>query len=124
MRKGVIVKKSKIHKKGVFAARNFKKGEIVMKWQPIILDKYKFERLTENQKDFTYKIASNKYFLMQPPEKFVNHSCDPNTHVKRNCDIAIRKIYKGEEISTDYGKSNPDSFNCKCGSKNCRNKIN
>jgi len=28
----VIVKKSKIHGLGVFASRNFKKGEIIIKW--------------------------------------------------------------------------------------------
>ena len=28
----VIIKKSKIEGKGVFAARDFKKGEIVVKW--------------------------------------------------------------------------------------------
>ena len=30
--KTVIVKQSKIHGKGVFATKNFKKGEIVLKW--------------------------------------------------------------------------------------------
>ena len=28
----VTVKKSKIHGMGVFAARNFKKGEVILKW--------------------------------------------------------------------------------------------
>ena len=33
----VIVKKSKINKKGVFAVKDFKKGEIVLKWNPKII---------------------------------------------------------------------------------------
>lgn len=37
--KGIVVKKSKINKKGVFAARDFKKGEAVLKWNSKILEK-------------------------------------------------------------------------------------
>ena len=61
---------------------------------------------------------------MQSPEKFVNHSCEPNTHVKNSCDVAVRNIKKGEEITSDYGKNNFVSFICKCGGKNCRGAIN
>jgi len=32
--KSVVVKKSKISGKGVFASRDFKKGEIVLRWRP------------------------------------------------------------------------------------------
>jgi len=32
MSKDVLVKRSKIEGKGVFAKRNFKKGEVVIKW--------------------------------------------------------------------------------------------
>lgn len=32
MQKDIVAKKSRIEGKGVFAARNFKKGEIVVKW--------------------------------------------------------------------------------------------
>jgi GxxExxY protein len=31
---------------------------------------------------------------MQPPEKFVNHSCEANTQVKNSCDVAVRNIKK------------------------------
>ena len=124
MHKDIIVKKSKISKKGVFAARDFKKGEVVLKWKPKILGKSKIEELRDDQKHYIHKVGKNKYFLMQSPEKFVNHSCEANTRVKNRCDVAIRDIKKGEEITSDYGKDGPVSFECRCGSKKCRGVIN
>lgn len=126
MNKDIIVKKSKINNKGVFAARDFKKGEVVLKWNPKILEKSEAEKIKieENLKHYLYKVGKNKYFLMQPPEKFVNHSCGANTQAKNSCDIAVKNIEKGEEITSDYGKGGSVSFECKCGSKNCRGMIN
>lgn len=124
MNKNIIVKKSKINKKGVFAVRDFKKGEIVLKWTPKFLGKFEVEKLKNDQKHYIYKDGKDKYLLMQSPEKFVNHSCEANTQVKNHCDIAIRDIKKGEEITSDYGKGSLVSFECQCGSKNCRSVIN
>ncbi|MDP2918250.1 MAG: SET domain-containing protein-lysine N-methyltransferase [bacterium] len=123
MNKNVIVKKSEINKKGVFAAKDFKKDEIVLEWNPKILKKSEVEKLKSNQKHYLYKVGKDKYFLMRSPEKFVNHSCEANTRVKNNCDIAIKNIKKDEEITSDYGKGNLTSFKCKCGGKNCRGVI-
>jgi len=58
---------------------------------------------------------------MQKPERYINHSCDSNTVPKNNCDVAISKIEKGEEITSDYSKiESLDDFKCKCESKNCK----
>ncbi len=124
MSKDIIIKKSKINKKGVFAARDFRKGEVVLKWNPKILEQSEIGKLKNNQKQYLKKVGRNKYFLRQSPEKFVNHSCEANTRSKNGCDVAIRKIKKGEEITSDYGKDSLVSFVCKCGSKNCRGVIN
>jgi SET domain-containing protein len=124
MNKGIIVKNSKINKKGVFAGKDFKKGEVVLKWNPKILGKIEIENFKDSQKHYLYKVKGDKYFLMQSPEKFVNHSCEANTRVENNCDVAIRDIKKGEEITTDYGDGNSSVlFMCHCGSKNCRGVI-
>ncbi len=124
MTKDIIIKRSKINKKGVFAARNFKKGEEVIKWGHSIINKSEIGKLDASDKHYIYKVGENKYFLMQSPEKYVNHSCAANTRVKNCCDVAIRDIRKGEEITSDYGKGGSVSFVCKCGSKNCRDMIN
>lgn len=61
---------------------------------------------------------------MQPPEKYVNHSCEANTKVKNHSDVAIRHIKKGEEITSNYIKEGSfSSFVCKCGSKRCKGVI-
>ena len=111
----IVIKKSKISGKGVFAKRDFKKGEIILRWNPKILTKLEADKLTTKQKHYLYQ-EKNKYFLMQPPEKYVNHSCDANTVAKNKSDIATRNIRKGEEVTSSYANF---SFECKCGSKNC-----
>jgi SET domain-containing protein len=116
----IVVKKSKINGKGVFAKRDFKKGEIILQWNPKIITKIESDKLTIKQKNYLFH-EKNKYFLMQVPEKYVNHSCEPNTTAKDKSDIAKRDIKKGEEITSSYSKV---GFKCKCGNKNCRNIIN
>lgn len=115
----VVIKKSKIQGKGVFANKNFKKGEVVLKWNPQKITKEEAEKLKTKEKH--YLMHQNKdYFLMQSPEKYVNHSCDSNTKVKNQSDVAIKNIKKGEEITSTYNKKSSVNFKCKCGAKNCK----
>ena len=116
----IVIKKSKINNKGVFANRDFKKGEIVISWKPKVISEKEFRTLTERNNKYLLKQDGN-YFLMQSPEKFVNHSCKPNTKAINKSDIAIRGIKDGEEITSSYLK--PGS-KCNCGSKNCKGRIN
>lgn len=51
MLKDISIKKSKIHGKGVFAKRDFKKGEVVLKWHPKKLTKKQVNELSDNEKD-------------------------------------------------------------------------
>ena len=121
----IVVKKSKIHGLGVFAARDIKKGEVVLKWDiSHQLKKSDVGKLTSKQKGYV-SYMNKKYVLMQSPAKYVNHSCDPNTHPKNHCDVAIRDIKKGEEVTSDYSKESVGgtSLNCKCGSKKCKGRI-
>lgn len=120
----VFVKDSKIHKKGVFASKDFKKGEVV-----ICLDtsktitKTEYDKLKEKEKDYI-PVIKGKYIVAQEPEKYVNHSCEFNTETKNFCDVAIRNIKKGEEITTDYFKDPLGrDLKCNCGSQKCRRFI-
>ena len=119
----IIIKKSKISGKGVFAGRDYEKGEIVIRWNPKIIEKSKIGELPKKLLSYIDKSGDN-YYLMQPPEKYVNHSCQPNTMVKNDCDVAIRGIKKGEEITSDYSGQEFESFECKCGSRKCKKFIN
>jgi uncharacterized protein len=121
----IIVKKSGIEGKGVFATRDFKKGETVIEWDishQLPLEKVK--RLPENKKEYVI-YTKGKIILQQLPAKYVNHSCNPNTRVKNFCDVAMRNIKKGEEITSDYTNdlNSDEIMNCNCGSKNCKRII-
>ena len=120
----VIVKKSKIEGKGIFAARDFKKGEIVLRWHGKQLTSGEVKKLPERDKKYV-SYSGRKYFFQQSPERFVNHSCDPNTKVGDLCDIATKDIKKGEEITSDYSKDLIPGFKmkCLCGSVNCKQII-
>lgn len=123
MNKDIIIKKSKIIGKGVFVNRDFKKGEVILRWNPKLIKKSDIENLSKKDKTYIEKI-DNKFYIMQPPERFVNHSCEPNTNAKNKSDVAIRDIKKGEEITSNYSNQGMESFKCKCGSKKCRGIIN
>lgn len=117
----IIIKKSTIHGTGVFANRDFKKGEVVIQYNLKPLTEEEFNNLSEKEKHYTSREGGH-YLLFLPPARFVNHSCDANTNPKNKCDIAIKDIKKGEEVTTDYAKDNIPNLNmkCNCGSKNCK----
>lgn len=118
----LILKKSKIAGLGVFAARDFKKREIVIKYGfPDILTKKEVDQLPEKEKKYVSSVGEGKYILHQAPARFVNHSCDANTYSNHLSDIAKREIKKGEEITANYLEEKvPEmKMKCKCASKNC-----
>ena len=103
----IVIKKSKIRPfdKGAFANRDFKKGEIVVKYTLKPLTPEDFDNLSKEEKNFTHRHWGVVY-LYSSPERYVNHSTNPNTRqdLQNKCDIAIRDIKKGEEITTDATK--------------------
>jgi len=107
--KDVVIKKSRIgqfpNKKGVFANRDFKRGEVIIQYQLKPLTQEEWVKLPENEKEFTHTHWGQIY-LYPEPERYVNHSNYPNTYqnLKKKQDIALRDIKKGEEITTDASK--------------------
>lgn len=122
MNKDILVKKSEIIGKGVFAARNFKKDEVVLRWKPKQLSKTQLNKLSDKEKHYVLE-DKDIYYLMQKPERYINHSCNPNTIVHNLSDKALREIKKGEEITSDYGNYPYLNFMCKCNSINCKKII-
>jgi SET domain-containing protein len=124
--KDVVVKKSGIIGKGVFSSKNFREGEVILEIDDshVVIDSSK---LTKEQHKFELDyLADGKIVVMQAPERYINHSCDPNSYVKTVNGIrkvfAMRDIQKGEEIVGDYSINghNEGTFQCRCGSENCR----
>jgi len=117
-----IIKNSFIEGKGVFALRDFIKGEIVLQWDiSHTLPKEKVDKMSNEEKKYI-SFFNGKYVIMQEPEKYVNHSCEPNTTANDFCDVAIRDIKEGEEITADYTEELPPNtyMKCNCGSNKCK----
>lgn len=123
MRK-IIVNKSGIDSMGIFADVDIKAGETIIEWKPTYLSFFEFNKLPEDEKRYVGKIDENTYRFMQSPERYMNHSCNPNSKAENNSDVALKFISKGAEITSDYGiGSEIIGFKCNCGSSNCRELI-
>jgi len=98
----VIIGKGNLVGKGVYANRDFKKGEVVVQYylKPITQEEY--EGLPKSEKEFTHSQYGEMH-LYSEPERYVNHSDNPNTYqdFQQSADIALRDIKKGEMITTD-----------------------
>lgn len=121
------VKTSKIHRRGLFAEKDMKKGEVLFKVEgPVI--RYAFEP--------DYRAGANwlqirknvwKMPLRSSLWNFVNHSCHPNAGLRGTCTVvAMKDIRSGDEITIDYSTVEAGSrwrMNCRCGMLGCRKII-
>ncbi len=123
----VIVKGSKIEGKSVFAARDFKKGEVVVKWSTCSTQftEADIKRLPKGRRKHASHLGKGKWVLFRSPGKYMNHSCYPNTKAVKGTDVSVRPINKGDEITVDYisEKVPVGRMKCNCGSKNCKGII-
>ena len=121
----VEVRKSGIQGKGLYALREFKVGEVVLKWDLThTIPTREADALPAEERRYTHPLESGRTLIVQAPERFVNHSCDNNTEVRDFCDVAIKSILVGDEITSDYGSDGASvSFECQCKSVNCRGRI-
>ena len=117
----VEVRESKIEGKGVFALRDFKKGERVLEWGARKeLSEEELAALSEEERRRYVSFKDGKYLLSGEPMRYINHSCDPNTLPKDNGDVAIRDIKAGEEITSSY---RDEGVVCNCGAANCKGAL-
>ena len=93
--------------KGVFAGKEFVKGEIILKIDTSALVSAEDIRyLSADEQNHTMYVGDGNYIIMGSPERFVNHSCEANAYTKRGKVIAMKDIKQGEEIivNTETGK--------------------
>lgn len=121
----VEVRGSPIHGAGVYARRAFEAGEVVLRWDVSRrLTARELASLPEEERRYTHPFDAETAVLVQPPERYVNHSCDHNTVVRDFCDVAVRRIAPGEEVTSDYSADGSGSkFACGCGAANCRGAV-
>ena len=126
---GVAVRPSAIQGLGVFAARPFSNGQIVLTIDDSrIVDEKHPLAAGEDPRHCDY-LAHGKVVLMAFPERHINHSCDPNTYVRtvagRRLVLALRPIAAGEEITYDYciNGAGDTLWTCTCAAARCRRTI-
>lgn len=121
-------RQSRIHGTGVFATVRIPRGEVVLEIDDsrTVDDCHPIrEDLGEKRHHCDY-LPDGTTVLMQEPERYINHSCDPNVFVysvgRTRFVLACRDIMPGEEIVYDYcvNAVNGGVWTCRCGASNCR----
>lgn len=122
-RQNIVFKKTRKYGTSIFAARNFRKGEIVFVVSGPIVKKPSI---------YTVPIDFGLYIDPLPPGKLLNHSCEPSCGVRHRTEVvAMRNVKRGDEITIDYAMIVPkygskllkQDITCHCGSKSCRGEF-
>jgi len=112
------VKPSTIEGSGLFACQFIKRGTLVWRFEPgldVMLDRAELLVLPPVARKYLRHYAylnqkTDKYILCFDNAKYFNHSSTPNTRnveisgQPESVDIAVRDIYPGEELTTDYAE--------------------
>ncbi len=105
---------------GVFTNISIPKGTLILNFSGITLNK---KQLIGKDDHHLLQISNETYIEVVGPEKFVNHSCEPNAGLKtQTALISLRDITINEEIVFDYATSINDDWrmDCTCKSSTCR----
>jgi hypothetical protein len=128
MANNVTVGASRINGTGVFAASRFASGDVVL----VIDDSHAVDAehpVPPGEEHHCDYLEHGRTVWMQPPERYINHSCDPNVYVRTaegvRQVVAIRAIDAGEEIAYDYciNSYGDTVWICRCGAARCRHTI-
>jgi ketosteroid isomerase-like protein len=86
--------------KGIYAARAFKKGELVVPYDLKELSQVEFDALPEGEWEWTHTFWG-KIYLFPEPVRYVNSDAHPTTYpdLDRMGDYASRDIMQGEAIT-------------------------
>ena len=139
----IVVRKSGIHGRGVYARRKIREDETVCEYKGEIISEVEVAlRYPEDMEGLNHTVifgiehdhnidGGSKGNIA----RWINHSCDPNCDTfdkdKRMFIRAIRDIRPGEELSYDYcietneriTKEVKSRWPCWCGAKKCRGTV-
>lgn len=139
----LVLRRSKIQGRGVFARTDIPKGTRLIEYTGERINNAEADRRYEDEKmgrHHTFLFILNSRTVIDAAtggniSKYINHSCDPNCvawiergHIWID---AERDIRKGEELSYDYEYDflpeytidDLETYPCFCGSRKCRYTI-
>jgi hypothetical protein len=113
--------------RGVFARRDFGRGEFIFRRRhgPIVGNDAISSLSTEDQRHLC-EIDFDRSAILLPPGCYLNHSCTPNAMRNGVKVFAWREISSGEEITIDYRLNAFDDdarSRCECASRDCTGEI-
>jgi hypothetical protein len=119
---------SPIHGTGVFSSASFSPGEVVLRIDDsrVVTDADPLDPARGEFEHHCDYLAGGRVVLMQPQERFINHSCDPNSDIRTIAGdryvVALRPIRPGDEVMYDYcvNGDGDTAWDCSCGSPACR----
>ncbi|MEQ2231889.1 hypothetical protein ILYODFUR_005268 [Ilyodon furcidens] len=142
-KEAVGVYRSPIHGRGLFCKRNIDAGEMVIEYagtviRAVLTDKR--EKYYDSKGIGCYMFRIDDFDVVDATmqgnaARFINHSCEPNCYSRViNVDgrkhiviFALRKIYRGEELTYDYKfpiEDDENKLHCNCGARRCRRYLN
>lgn len=124
----VKVDRSRIEGLGVFAARAFERTEtvLVIDTSRVVDDARPLRPERVEREEHTTLLGDGSRVLLLPPERHLNHSCDPNAYLRTVDDelrvVARRPIDPGDEVTLDYliNTHGGSRWHCRCGAERCR----
>jgi ketosteroid isomerase-like protein len=98
----VTIGSGRLAGKGVYAARGFDEGELVVAYNLRELMQDEFDALPLSEREWTHSFWGRIY-LFPEPARYVNHADDPSTFpdLSRMGNFALRPIKTGEAITID-----------------------
>jgi len=126
MKKLVYVKESPDKGRGVYAARDIRKDEVILQFSGPHVKIESLDGIPREVQDHLFNIGPDEYLIAREPGVYTNHSCDPNAGIARDVLlVAMRDIKKDDEITFDYSMITADGWTleCLCGSPFCRKTV-
>jgi SET domain-containing protein len=136
----LIVKRSRVHGRGVFAKQRIRKGARIIEYTGRRILWSSVPEEVDDQRTYYFGLDNDKE-VIDPTiggneARFINHSCDPNCEARedereRVFIHALRSIQPGEELFYDYRlvidaprtKELEEEAPCNCGSPKCRGTL-
>lgn len=108
--------------KGVFARRDFARGEFIFRRRHgRVVRNVDIPKLSAEDQMHMCELDWDTCAVLLPPGCYLNHACDPNAMRSGVKVFAWRPIRAGEEIVIDYrlNATGGDRWECDCGSASC-----
>ena len=140
----VVVRRSKIQGRGVYASRDIAEGERIIEYTGLLITNEEADAQCDDEgmrRHHTFVFSIDDKHCVDASvggneARFINHSCEPNAFTRvvrsRIFVIAGRDIAKGEEVLYDYWYTTDDSYTpddlrrmypCRCGVETCRGTL-